>query len=146
MLLIKPNETRAHEQCAGHWMAERIRFLEQLFSLLEDRVGSGRCEDTRRQMMQSELNGKRRQEPQANPLNIGCRGCGCNLRCLISANFRPAATHLLHMSALPVHRPAASTLFMVHYDTSQASHNRRSCGKQEENRDDTGKAASATSV
>jgi hypothetical protein len=74
-------------------------------------------------------------------MDIGRRGRNRNLRALISPNLSPAATHLLHMSALSVHSAAADTFLTAHHHTRQARHNRRGCGEQEKNRDDAGKPA-----
>jgi hypothetical protein len=77
----------------------------------------------------------------ANPLDISCRGSSRNLRALIRPNLSPAATHPFHVSALPMHRPTASTLLMAHGQIGQARHDWRGCGEQEKNRDNTSKAA-----
>jgi hypothetical protein len=66
----------------------------------------------------------------ANPLDIGCGGCRCDLRSLIRPNFRPAAAHLRHISALPVHCPAASTFLAAHGHPCHAGQNWGRCGEQ----------------
>ena len=81
---------------------------------------------------------KRGQVRHTNPLDIGCRGCRRNLRSLIRPNFFPAATHLSHLSALPVHCLAASTFLMAHDHTRHTGHNRSGGGKQQKDRNDTG--------
>jgi hypothetical protein len=85
--------------------------------------------------------GERGQVLHADPMNISYWG-GCrNLWSLIGPNLSPAATHLFHVSASSVHCKAASTFLMAHHHARQAGHNRRGCGNQQENGDDTGKAA-----
>ena len=74
----------------------------------------------------------------ANPLDIGRGDCRRNLRRLIRPNFRPAAAHLRHISALPVHCLAASTFLMTHDQIGQASHNGCCCGEQQEDCNDAG--------
>jgi hypothetical protein len=82
---------------------------------------------------------------QANPLDIDSWGWRCNLRGLFRPNFGPAATHLLHLSALTVHCTAASTLLMAHYHACHTGHDRRGCGEQEKDCDDAGDTAHAVS-
>ena len=77
----------------------------------------------------------------ANPLDIGCRGGRRNLWSLICPNFSPAAAHLLHVSALPVHCTAAGTFLVTHDHIRQTGHDWSGCGEQQENGDETGKAA-----
>ena len=84
---------------------------------------------------------ERGQVCHANPLDIGGRGCCGNLRCVICPNFRPAATHPFHVSALAVHCTAASAFLMVLDYTRQASHNGRGCGQQQEDCNDAGETA-----
>jgi hypothetical protein len=77
----------------------------------------------------------------ANPLNIDCRGHCRNQRRLLCPNFGPAAAHLLHVSALPVHGTAATTLLKAHFHTRQTGHNRRGGGEQQKDSNDTGETA-----
>jgi hypothetical protein len=81
---------------------------------------------------------KTRQVRDENPLDMNCRGYGCDLRRFVGANFRLAATHLLHVPALTVHGTAAGALFVAHGYAGQAGHNGSGCGEQEEDRDDAG--------
>jgi hypothetical protein len=77
----------------------------------------------------------------ANPLHIGCRCHRRDLWCFFGTNFRPAATHLFHPTALAVHCLAASTLLMTHHYVRYTCHHGRGCGEQEEDCDETGKTA-----
>jgi hypothetical protein len=74
--------------------------------------------------------GKRRHPSHANPLNIDCRERRRNLRSLICSNLSPAATHLFHVAALPVHGTAASALLMTHRHVGYTGHNWRGCGEE----------------
>jgi hypothetical protein len=66
----------------------------------------------------------------ANPMNGNCRRYRRNLGAVIRPNLSLAATHLRHLSALPMHRSAAGTLLMAHRHTRQTGHNGRGCGEQ----------------
>jgi hypothetical protein len=74
----------------------------------------------------------------ANPPDIGCRGRSRNLRSILCSNFRPAATHLFHLTALSVHCAAASAFFVTHDHIRQAGHNWRGCGEQKKDCNDAG--------
>ena len=74
--------------------------------------------------------GKRGHVCHANPLNMDPRGRSRNLRSLICPHFSPAATHLFHVSALPVHGTAASTFLMTHHHIGYTRHNWRGCGEE----------------
>jgi hypothetical protein len=82
--------------------------------------------------------GKSGQMRHANPLDVGCRERRRDLRRLICPNFRPAAAHLFHISALPMHCLAASTFLMTHDYVGQASHDGCCCGEQQEDCNDAG--------
>ena len=73
---------------------------------------------------------KRRHVCHANPLNMDCQGRCRNLRSLICPDLSPAATHLFHVAALPVHGTAASTFLMTHHHIGYTGHNWRSRGEE----------------
>jgi hypothetical protein len=75
------------------------------------------------------------------PLDVDCRGCCRNLRSLIRPNLGPAATHLFHVPALPVHGTTAGTLLMTHHHACQTGHDRGRCGEQQEDRNDAGETS-----
>jgi hypothetical protein len=74
--------------------------------------------------------GKRGHVGHANPLNMDRRGRCRNLGSLIRPNLGPAATHLLHVAALPVHGTATSTFLMTHHHVGYTGHNWRGCGEE----------------
>ena len=77
----------------------------------------------------------------ANPMNRHYQRCRRNLWAVIRPDLSLAATHLRHLSALPVHRSAAGALLMAHRHTRQTGHDGRGCGEQKKDRDNAGKTA-----
>ena len=64
-------------------------------------------------------------------------GCG-HLRGFVSPNFGPAATHLLHLTALPVHGAAACAFLTTHRTSRDAGQHRSRCCEQKEDRNESG--------
>jgi hypothetical protein len=73
---------------------------------------------------------ERGQIPDAKPLNMDCRGCSRDLWSFICPNLSPAAPHLFHVAALPMHGTTASTFLMTHHHIGYTGHNWRSCGEE----------------
>jgi hypothetical protein len=75
------------------------------------------------------------------PVKIDGRGLRRNLRVLVGPNLCPAATHLLHLSAVAMHGAAAGAFLAGHRAARHTGQNGRCRGQQDQERDDAGKAA-----
>lgn len=73
--------------------------------------------------------GKRGHVCHANPLNMDYRRRPCNLRRRVCPDLSPAATHLFHGAALPVHGAAASTFLVAHHNLTYTGHKWRGRGE-----------------
>jgi hypothetical protein len=76
-------------------------------------------------------------------VKVDRRSGGCSLRMLVSPDLGPAAAHLLHAVALPVHGTAAGAFFLAHRTICHAGHQGRCGQEQNEDREDASQTAHA---
>jgi len=129
-LRLKPNEAQAH----GGVCRSLARGANQILTtvVFAARRPSGECSSGALHVVDATEwtgGGKQGQMRHANPLDIDSRGCRRDLRGLLSPNFRPAAAHLRHLSALTMHCTTARAFLTAHHHARHTGHNRRGCGE-----------------